>query len=282
MYRPFYTMILVLPLCGCVEEEKTALVPPSPFGSPPPTPQRTQVSYAPASPETALRVDSLGRKIMTANPQIGLIPKFRTVGAPQPEIFHTGTSEIVITEGMVKQHPSDGELTALLCAEVAKMVAERESLARPETRKPPRRPPINVPIGNDGRGVYGAVDMTHEAEMAMYEEERGPRKSQAPPIDPIRLAHVYFCKTGYPAPEFERIFPPPPAPVPTNPPGVGTPAPTSPPVGSVAPNVGYVAPTNPPVGNVMPVNPPNPGYVGPTNPPGVGSAPPPRVELLRP
>src|SRR5713226_8842908 len=48
------------------------------------------------------RVDSLGNRILADNPQIGAKPLFHTIGAPEPEVFHQGTSTIVITQKMVE------------------------------------------------------------------------------------------------------------------------------------------------------------------------------------
>src|SRR5207237_1039878 len=98
----------------------------------------------------AARVDIVGRRIIAANPQVGAKPMFATIGAPEPEIFHRGTSDVYVTEGLVKQCSTDGQLAAILCSELGKVVAEREALSPPRTRRPERTPPADVPIGNAG------------------------------------------------------------------------------------------------------------------------------------
>src|SRR5437879_3739195 len=90
-------------------------------------PMTTLPTLSPASTEAASRVDKIGRGILAANPQIGAKPLFRTIGAPRPEVFHRGTDDVYVTEGLVRLCETDGQLAAVLCAELAKMVAEREA-----------------------------------------------------------------------------------------------------------------------------------------------------------
>src|SRR5690348_16093736 len=93
--------LLSLVTAGCADPG-TQLVSSSPFSTaaaPPPA----QVSYAPASEEAAKRVGVVGQKLLVANPQVGFRPLFRTVGMPHPEIFHRGSTEVIVTEGLAKQ-----------------------------------------------------------------------------------------------------------------------------------------------------------------------------------
>src|SRR2546421_2229993 len=106
-------------LAGCVtDDHKTAIVADNPFGQPAPVATQSSTSYANPSLAAAARVDQLGRRLTAANKQAGIQPLFRTIGAPQSEIFHRGTTEIVITEGLVKQCTTDGQLAAVLCVEM--------------------------------------------------------------------------------------------------------------------------------------------------------------------
>ena len=150
--------ILCLTVAGCLpRKDNTALVPSNPFGSSPP-PQVTRASTSPASVQAAVRVDSLGRKLLAANPQIGIQPLFLTIGAPQPEVFHMATSQVDITEGLVNQCSSDGQLAAVLAGELGKMVSEREFLAGPQARAPEPEPPLEVRVGSDNGGSFGPAD----------------------------------------------------------------------------------------------------------------------------
>src|SRR5438876_12044934 len=103
--------ILLWTMVGCVTDHtKTEIVSNNPFGHPSPGVVQTQANHAPSSLDAAARVDQIGRRLIAANKAAGLQPLFRTIGASQPEIFHRGTAEIDITEGLVKQCASEGQL----------------------------------------------------------------------------------------------------------------------------------------------------------------------------
>jgi hypothetical protein len=199
-------LLLLLLTAGCFDKESTPLVPDSPFGRRvvPPTP--TQATYAPAATAVAARVDMLGRNLLSANPQIGIRPLFRTIGAPQPEIFHQGTAELFITEGLVKQCTSDSQLAALLCLELGKMISEREVQAARSARQPNLDPPPDVPVGNNYGSFGGAPDLTRQAELAKYRTPAA-REAPPPPPDPNDLARAYLQKAGYPATELDAVAP---------------------------------------------------------------------------
>src|SRR4051794_883071 len=93
-------------------------IPPNPAGAVAggPTPPKLPA----ASLEAASRVDAVGRQIVAANPQTGLFSRttgvavrFTTIGGDAggnpntPEVFHRGTSELYITESLVKQCATD-------------------------------------------------------------------------------------------------------------------------------------------------------------------------------
>jgi hypothetical protein len=184
----------------------TALVPSSPFGNPPAPPApATKVSFAPASREMTLRVDRVGRDVLAANPQIGFRPLFATISAPQPEIFHQGSNMVWLTEGLEKQCQNDGQLAALLCVELGKMVAERERLASPHMRNPERRPPMEVPIGNAGQ--FSTPDLVRMAELAPYDHDRQQAARRLPPPDAKILALGYLEKAGFTKAEFDAVAP---------------------------------------------------------------------------
>jgi hypothetical protein len=161
-----------------------------------PEPTGPLPALSPASTEAAARVDSIGRRILASNPQVGARPMFRTIGAPQPEVFHRGTSDVYITEGLVRQCASDGQLAAVLCTQLGKMVAEREALTPGSVRKPERLPPIDTRVGTDS-GWGTPPDQTRLRELADVEPERRGRRTAVAPPDPQALARVYLLRTGY-------------------------------------------------------------------------------------
>jgi hypothetical protein len=205
--------LVLVALAGCVTDELLdtrepgpTVVPSSPFGDPgPATPRATRTAYAPASAEVAMRVDRVGRQICAANPQASLHPNFAIYGSPKPEIFHQGTKVLHLTDSLVQGCKTDPELAAVLCLELARMVAEREALSPARNSKPDERPPISVPIGNAGQ--IGAFDQAHMAELARYEErQRAARQPKAVP-DPQALAGTFLENAGYPRIALDSVQP---------------------------------------------------------------------------
>jgi hypothetical protein len=206
--RWFLFSALLLVAIGCFPQEtSTTLVPSNPFGNAP-SPQTARIAPLPASVQVAARADTIGRKIVAANPQLGMDPLFRTIGAPQAEIFHQGTAEVDITEGLVNQCVTDGQLAALFALELGKMVSEREFLAGPQARVPEREPPMEVRVGNDNAGVFGPADQLHRAELAKYEKERRQRAANATVgLDPQVLARGYLTKAGFAVTDLDEAAP---------------------------------------------------------------------------
>jgi hypothetical protein len=197
--------VALLGLAGCLppESSHSQLVSENPFGGPPVTPPPSRAPFAQASTESAARVDALGRAILAANPQVGVKPLFRTIGTPDNEVFHHGTAEIDITEGLVKQCRTDGQLAAILCLELGKMVSERTALAAPAHRAQERELPPDVRVAGD----VGS-DMTREAELGkFYEPDRRRHAAAALPPDPQALARTYLTKSGYQPLELDGVAP---------------------------------------------------------------------------
>jgi hypothetical protein len=190
-----------------MQESKTELVPSSPFGFTPSSPAISRTSYAPPSLAAAARVDTLGRKILAANPQLGMKPLFQTIGASEPEIFHRGITNVYVTEGLVSLCATEGQLAAVLTLELAKMVGERETAAGPRARVPDRALPLDVPVGNDYGGSFGPADQLHRAELAKYEEGLRKKAASARSFDPQTLARTYLTNAGYAPADLETVQP---------------------------------------------------------------------------
>jgi hypothetical protein len=189
---------------GCVSPG-TEAVPGRMFGnsgqalSPPPR----NVSFSPADPQICMRVDTTGRRILSANPQIGMKPLFATIGDPKPEVFHQGTNTVYITAGLVGMCHTEAQLAAVLSNELGKMVSEREARTSAATREAAGLPPAEVIVGQ--AGSYGAPDMTYQAQMAKFEKKH-PRRPLPPP-DPHYLAQNYLEKAGFARNELDRAIP---------------------------------------------------------------------------
>jgi hypothetical protein len=195
-------------LPGCYPtEEKTTLVTDNPFGRPPVVQAQPNPNLPRGSLQTAARVDQVAMRIMSANRQLGLRPRFHTIGAPQSELFHQGSTDVFLTEGLVQRCASDGQLASLICLELGRMVGEREALASPQVRLPERALPMEVAPGNDYAGPSGPADMLHRAEVGKYEQERRERitASQNPP-DPQVLAKEILVKAGFAQSELDAAL----------------------------------------------------------------------------
>jgi hypothetical protein len=191
-------------LVGCVPletlhpESDLAQVPTSPF--PPSVTQlvkRAKLSFAPANEDICWRVDAVGRKLLQANPQVGLQPRFGTIGAKEPEIFHADLYVVYVTEGLVRQCRTEAELAAVLASELGKMVSEREAATSRDTRLPEPSPPIHLPIGSPGNPV--AADPTYFVEIAKFEKEhpKSGRKKALPAPDPRKVAVAILENAGF-------------------------------------------------------------------------------------
>ena len=201
---------LLLALTGCTvfgplfdDDKSTELA----FNDAGPTPPPTvrQASYAPASQETAWRVDKVGRSLVGDNPQYGLRPFFATIGSPQPEIFHAGANVVYVTEGLVRQCKADEELAAVLASELGKMVSEREARAGKALRDPDRLPPVQLPIGGHGAGSE-AADPTNFIEQARFERDH-PRNRRLTRPDPQVVARGLLERGGYRTTELDGVEP---------------------------------------------------------------------------
>jgi hypothetical protein len=163
---------------------------------------------SPVTPEAnlqaATRVDALGRTILAANPGIAARPLFRTIGSPEPEVFHRGTSDLYITQGLVDRCTTDGELAAILCLELGKMVAEREAVLTPEEKRTRMLPPIDASGRPDIAGASTGPDQFRLGELAKFDKERERQMTVAPP-SPDWLARAYLKKAGYEVGELAHV-----------------------------------------------------------------------------
>ncbi|MBX7104047.1 MAG: hypothetical protein K1X57_08190 [Gemmataceae bacterium] len=160
-----------------------------------PEPLINPAALTPASTETAARVDCVGRKLLAANPQIGARPQFHTVGAPHAEVFHRGTTDIFITEGLVQNCPDDSQLAAILSIELGKLVRDREARVPGEIRTKEILPPIDSRYGNDDM-MGGTTDRSNTRQWEELDRERKTRRR--PPLpDAYFLAKDYLRAAGY-------------------------------------------------------------------------------------
>lgn len=194
---PKYSPIALVLLAGCAEmgflpAEKKAEAPTvflgKPEGARGPV---VQASAAPAT-EAQARVDKVGKQLLITNPQVALKLTFRTMPSATPDVHHEGELRVVISDGMVAACSTDAQLAGVLALELASIIADRENWQEQGTD---RLPPIEVPIGQDGR--MGYADQIHKAEVAKLGMDRRRPAGSAPTPDPEKLAATYLNKAGY-------------------------------------------------------------------------------------
>lgn len=153
----------------------------------------------------AERVETLGRKVVAQNTFTGIEPLFHTIGVKESVLFHRGTEELFISEGLVEKCKSDAELAAVLCAELGQMVTEKRA-AKALGRD------ID-PISDAGTGAGPlfpggtAYDAGRQAELA-YHEQRHPRGGARPgTADAVATARELLTGAGYSPLEYDRVEP---------------------------------------------------------------------------
>src|SRR5262249_12369885 len=149
----------------------------------------------------------IAQKVVKDNREVTQRTLFATYGTSKLELFHSNNAMIHITEGLVKRCQGDGQLAALLCLELAKMINEREALASPRMRYAEQPPPVDVPIGNGAQ--LGGFDPVRQAELARFEKKRQDLQLQKrlPPPDPHKLARIYLERAGFNPAELDAIQP---------------------------------------------------------------------------
>lgn len=76
------------------------------------------------------RVDEVSKFILKQNPFPGIEPVVQTFGVKDPILFHRGTGELFLSEGLVERCKTDEELAAVLCSEMGQMKAEKLAAKR--------------------------------------------------------------------------------------------------------------------------------------------------------
>jgi hypothetical protein len=190
--------LIVVGLGGCIGEDGRGLFH---YGDHQNIPSRDKLPPAPVQEST--RVDSLGRQILAANPDIGVRPMFIAIGTPNVSAFHRGTTELYVSSGLVNKCATDAELAAVLCAELGKMVADAQP-SGPARGPIDRAPPYAPRISGDND-----ADRTRLAEQAYHEQQNRRRPDAGPTAAPDAniLAVSYLTKTGYTSDDMTRVGP---------------------------------------------------------------------------
>jgi hypothetical protein len=159
-----------------------------------------------ANVEACTRVFGLGQRILAANRDLPQRIVFRAAGSPDPEVFHQGTTSIIVTQKLVEMCSDDGLLAAVLCLELGKMVAEREALAAPAARQPQTRLPLEG-VAFPGTAGVANPDPLRLNELAVYEQDQRRVSGKLYLPDPRELARKYLSRSGFPPEDLDRARP---------------------------------------------------------------------------
>jgi hypothetical protein len=202
--------VLLALAAGCLSEDKLTVLQPGASGPPGPA-QAMKLPQAPATEEAARRVAGLGHRLVEANPQLAVRPSFLCIGAPQPVLFHRlnrEACEVFVSDSMVKQCATDGQLAAVLCTELGRLAAEQAALASPAPQRLSREPPPYVAVGHDESAAFGGPDRTRLAELALMDKQRDQAglSSWGPPR-PDLLARSFLLRAGFAATDLQAVAP---------------------------------------------------------------------------
>ncbi len=158
----------------------------------------------PASMAIAERVELIGRKVVAQNTFTGIEPLFMTIGVKESVLFHRGSEQLFISEGLVEKCRTDSELAAVLCAELGQMVAEKRA-----TKAAGRGDVDPIPdpsFGSSGMLPGGTpLDASQQANLA-YHERKYPRGANTPdPADATSTARELLQGAGYSPAELDRV-----------------------------------------------------------------------------
>ncbi len=150
------------------------------------------------------RVYQIGQKILGASPELPQQMVFRAAASPEAEVFHQGTTSIVVTQKLIDMCQNDNQLAAVMCVELGKMMAERTALAPLQSDPPPR--PLEGPTFNSTVGSANEDPMRLN-ELAQYEKLQ--KRPAEPPrfLDPNDLARKYLTRAGYQPEDVDRVKP---------------------------------------------------------------------------
>ncbi|MSQ94058.1 MAG: hypothetical protein EXR98_05820 [Gemmataceae bacterium] len=165
----------------------------------------TRVNYPPASQDASNRVLLIKDKLINDNLKFGLKPYVLAIGSNDPEVFHVGANQIFISEGLVRQCQTDGQLAAVLANEMGRMISERESVISDEVRQPERLRPIDFPIGNSVNSRD--ADPVRVAELAYYEKQYPKHTKPLARPNPQQVARTILENAGYQRTELDAAAP---------------------------------------------------------------------------
>jgi hypothetical protein len=157
-----------------------------------------------SDPAIVERVELLGKRIIAQNAFTGIEPLFNTAGVSESVLFHIGTEQLIISEGLVKQCKTEAELAAVLCSELGQMVAEKRAVRRVGAERDSF--PESALPGGASVGGGTPFDAGHAAELGY--RDRLPKPP--PTIDPAnseKLARDLLKGAGFDPASLDNVKP---------------------------------------------------------------------------
>ena len=151
-----------------------------------------------AQQATAERVETLGRRVVYQNTFTGIEPVFHMIGVKEPILFHRGTEELFISDGLVNKCKTEDELVAVLCSELGKMVSEKRA---------------GVAVGRDSdpllRGPGGKQDVGEDVAgaQAVGVESGAAKPWTKADTDATKIAQELMRGAGYDPAMLEQVSP---------------------------------------------------------------------------
>ncbi len=211
MTRPWLPWCVLFAVAGCVplqplpDEPPTRQVASTPFTESRRPTALTKVNCPPASPEIAIRVELTKGQLIGKNPQLGLRPQVTALGSTEMEIFHVGLDQVYITEGLVKQCSTDGNLAAALAYEFGRMVSRREAVVSDDVRQPERLKPIALRIGSNG--YADDADPTYLTQLGLFEKQSPKKQRKLARPNPENVARSLLEQAGFQRTELDAVLP---------------------------------------------------------------------------
>jgi hypothetical protein len=149
------------------------------------------------------RVNDLGRKILEQNTFTGLDPQFCPIGVKESVLFHVGSRQLIISQGLIEKCQTDAELAAVLCSELGQMLVEVRT-AKALGREPDQVPDV-TPEGSAQLPGGAPVNTVRQPDRTGFENRAPAPGSPAQTGDATSAARELLKGAGYSPAELDRV-----------------------------------------------------------------------------
>ena len=150
-------------------------------------------------------VETIGRKIIAQNTFTGIEPLFHTIGVHEPVLFHEGPERLMVSEGLVKQCRTDGEIAG------GALLRTGEDGGREKVRPARRRGTRLVP-GNrradgfrPGRAARRMTPPAPRSELSLRSNDQTSRSRT--PTTPLCRPADLLRGAGFDPADLDRVAP---------------------------------------------------------------------------